>query len=167
MYDETSYEEYMRSVLGYRPIYGNENVYTPNDYYIMQTNTSPIMQENQCDEMYPEIYHKIYPLICKECRNVNTQPTNELLEKMTENVYQSIEIDLKIETKNVRQEDRQQGGRNNFLRDLIRILILRELLGGGNNPRPPHPPRPPMPGPGPRPPFPPQGPGGPIRPRDF
>lgn len=106
MYDETSYEEYVRSVLGYRPTYVNEN-YMPNDYYIMQASTIPVMQENECDEMYPEIYHKIYPLICKECRNVNTQLTNELLEKMTENVYQAIEIDLKIETKNVRQEDRQ------------------------------------------------------------
>lgn len=169
MYEETSYEEYMRSVLGYRPMYGNDNIYEPNDYYIMQTTTSPAMQENQCDEMYPEIYHKIYPLICKECRSVNTQLTNELLEKMTENVYQAIEIDLKIETKNVRQEDRQFGGRNNFLRDLIRILILKELLGGRPGPRPP------MPGPGPRPPFPggpgggprPPFPGGPIRPRDF
>ena len=92
---------------------------------------------------------------------------------MTESVYKAIEIDLKIETKNVRQEDRQISGRNNFLRDLIRILILKELLGGGNFPRPPKPPFPPRPpfpggpGPNPRPPFPPQNPGGPIRPREF
>lgn len=107
MYDETSYEEYMRSVLGYRPMYGNDNIYEPNDYYIMQTTTTPIMQEEQCNEMYPEIYHKIYPLICKECNSMNTQLTKDLLEKMTDKVYQAIEIDLKIETKNVRQEDRQ------------------------------------------------------------
>ena len=54
--------------------------------------------------------------------------------------------------------------RNNTVRDLIRILILRELLGGGNFPQPPRPPRPPFPGGpggGPRPPFP------PPRPREF
>lgn len=62
-------------------------------------------------------------------------------------------------------EDRQVGARNNFLRDLIRILILKEIIGGGNRPRPPmppHPPRPPFPGgSGGRPPFP------PPRPREF
>lgn len=58
-------------------------------------------------------------------------------------------------------ENRQFGRRNNILRDLIKILILNQLLGGGNRPpRPPHHPRPPFPGgPGhnprpPRPPFP-------------
>ena len=84
---------------------------------------------------------------------------------MTENVYKSIEIDLKIETKNVsKQEDRQVGTNNNFLRDLIRILILQKIIGGGHrSPMPPRPPRPPFPGgpnPGPRPPRPPF-PGGP------
>ena len=54
-----------------------------------------------------------------------------------------------------RGEDRQFRNRN--LRDLIKILLIRELLGGIRNPgRPPMPPpRPPM-----RPPFP----GGPGRP---
>lgn len=62
------------------------------------------------------------------------------------------------------QENRQFGRRNNILRDLIKILILNRLLGGGvRSPRPPHRPRPPFPGgPGhnPRPPRP-QFPGGP------
>ena len=58
---------------------------------------------------------------------------------------------------------------NNGLCDIIRILLVRELLGGPNRPgnRPPFPPpyrpgpRPPFgPGPGPRPPFPPYGPFG-------
>lgn len=61
-------------------------------------------------------------------------------------------------------ENRQMRRRNPFLNDLIRILILERLLGGGFFPgRPPFRPRPPM-----RPPFP-GGPGGgrPPMPRDY
>ncbi len=51
------------------------------------------------------------------------------------------------------REDRQIRRRNNTLRDLIKILILNQLLGGRRPQRPPRPfppPRPPFPG-GPRP----------------
>ncbi len=104
MYDETVYEEYMRNVLGYMPTYRTESVYAPNDYYIMQTRNDFVVEENsKCEELYPDIYRKLYPLVCNECQNTNTQITKEILEKMTENVYKAIEIDLKIETKNVRR----------------------------------------------------------------
>lgn len=178
MYNNISYEEYMKEVLGYKPI-GMQDTFSTNDYYIMQTNNSGGMRNFNEEKLYPDIYKKVYPLVCQEC-NRNTMPvTNEILEQMTDNVYNSINIDLKIET-NVKmdarkdnansrqQEDRQTLRNNNTLRDLIKILILNQLLGGGhsNRPRPPFPERPPMPGPGrppmpgPRPPFP----GGP-RPR--
>lgn len=164
MYNETSYEEYMRSVLGYRPNFDTQNLYSTNDYYIMPNNIK--VQNNQCEELYPEIYYRVYPLVCQECQQNNVQLTQETLEAMTDKIYKAIEIDLKIETKNVRQDDRQVNSRNNFLRDLIKVLILREIIGGGNaGPRPPRPPQ------GPRPPFP-GGPGQgprptqpPIRPR--
>ena len=61
------------------------------------------------------------------------------------------------------REDRQIRRRNNTLRDLIKILILNQLLGGRRPQRPPRPfppPRPPFPG-GPRP-----NPRPPIMPRD-
>lgn len=165
MYDETPYEEYMRSVLGYKPMCCDTNIYSNNDYYIMPMSNMQT-NNNELDELYPEIYKRVYPLVCNECNNVVMPLKREVLEQMTENVYKSIEIDLKIETKNVsKQEDRQVGANNNFLRDLIRILILQQIIGGGNRPQvPPRPPRPPFPGgpnPGPRPPrppFPPQGP---------
>lgn len=165
MYDETPYEEYMRSVLGYKPMCCDTNIYSNNDYYIMPMSNMQI-NNNELEELYPEIYKRVYPLVCNECNNIVMPLKREVLEQMTENVYKSIEIDLKIETKNVsKQEDRQVSANNNFLRDLIRILILQQIIGGGNRPPvPPRPPRPPFPGgpnPGPRPPrppFPPQGP---------
>ncbi len=185
MYNSTQYEEYMRTVLGYTPNYIKDN-FVSNDYYIMQTNNSML------DDLYPDMYKKVYPLVCNECNKNNMPITREILEQMTDNVLNQIEIDLKIETnvkietrkeetKNVNQrnqslnsrqkdvnleetniEDRSR--RNSTLRDLIKILILRELLNNGRFPnRPPHfpgnPQRPPIPGPHPpfqggnRPPF--------------
>lgn len=175
MYNSTQYEEYMRTVLGYTPNY-MQDVFMGNNYYIMQTNNSML------DDLYPDMYKKVYPLVCSECNKNNMPITQEILEQMTDNVLNQIEIDLKIETNvkietrkeeiknvnqkgqssNLRQKDVEETNRedrnrrNNTLRDLIKILILRELLDNGRFPNsPPHfpgnPPRPPIQGS--RPPF--------------
>lgn len=157
----TSCEEYMKTVLGYTPNC-MQNTFMNNDYYIMQNNKYRA-EDEKLKDLYPEIYIKVYPLVCKECSRNNMPMTNEILEQMTDNVLNQIQIDLKIQTNtnvdirnlntvnakrqevNIRQLDRTP--KNNTLRDLIKILILRELLSGNQN-RPPFPPRPPIPGPG-------------------
>lgn len=167
-----SYSEYMRTVLGYTPYSMQDNLCCTNDYYITQ-DTSNCMNDSDLEDLYPDVYKRINPLVCKQC-NTNTMPiTQEILEQMVDNVYNSIEVDLKIETNTklqvnassgVRQQENRTRQSNNTLRDLIKILILKELIDRGRFPgRPPFPPRPPMPGPGPRPPFP-GGPGGGPRP---
>ena len=182
MYNQ-DYEEYMRSVLGYSPNY-QDTTYRDNDYYGVQ---NQFYYNDKLEMMYPEIYRNVYPLIMREIGMNNKPITEELLEEMVEKIY--IEIDgqqnnrtlesekvdtkstntissnnIKIAKSNEIKEDRQIRPRNNTLRDLIRILLLRELLG-----RPVFPNRPPRPGLG-RPPFP-GGPGmpppPPPRPRDY
>ena len=119
------------------------------------------MNDTDLENFYPEIYRKIFPLVTNECNTNNMPITQEILEQMTDNVLNTVEIDLKIETRkeegknsNTRQQDRMPRQNNNLLRDLVRILILNELLKRRHNrPQfPGNPPRPPMPGP--RPPFP-------------
>ena len=172
MYNET-YEDYIRSILGY-PNYNNnyENSY---NYNMMRENN--FERDRQLEDCYPEIYRIVYPMITKACMD-NTKPiTSELIDEMTNEIFSSLEavdeIELNINLKNELQttanrntssssktekikenrgENRQFRSRS--LQDLIRILIIRELLGrpGGSFPgnRPPmRPPRPPM-----RPPFP-------------
>lgn len=198
MTNNQSYEEYIRSILGYPNNMTSsilDREFNDNNSYNMsnRTNTENSMLEN----CYPEIYKIVYPMVTTACQN-NTMPiTSQLVENMTDEIYSAVESNTEIginitlknqvkttqtrennttqtaqrdgrtvtnmpEKKEVenRREDRQFRNRN--LRDLIKILLIRELLGTPGFPpqRPPVPPRPPVrppfpggPMPGPRPPF--------------
>ena len=152
------YDEYMRSVLGYQPM----NTYDMNydNWEIPDMTAMNTIQMQELENCYPDIYRIVYPMVQKAC-NQNPRPvTRELIDSMTEEIYSAIEDRELIENRNKEEksakssEDRQVV-RNQGLNDLIRILILRELLGRpgfpnfpGRPPRPrppqPRPPRPPM-----------------------
>ena len=190
-----NYEDYMRQVLGYpindpniyeTYDYRNENTYSSNQ---VQNN----LTEAEMKALYPDSYNIIYPLVCKACEANNEPISKSVVDKMTDDVYKLVErnetvVNIKIEAQNrenshvsarqemkreltpkrtlIKTETRETRQPNNpLLRDLIRILILQRLFGGGAiTPPRPMPPRPPFPpvGPG-RPPFsggrPPYGPG--------
>ena len=157
------------------------------------------------ENMYPEIYKIIYPMVQKACMQNNKPITEEVLDEMTSDIYNNIEADniinLNIDIVNNRNEknivsqknhqstetienrnsqintnnvttsvqNREYRNNNNPIRDLIRILLIRELLGGRPSYRPPRPPFRPGPGSGPFPPRPPRPPrpyipGNPSRP---
>lgn len=193
MYNET-YDDYIRSILGYPPMnslnysYQNYNDYNNQNIY-NTTNDSDI------EKCYPEIYKIVYPMITKKCIDINGMPSSEDIENMTDEIYYALEekdemksnINLsndvrstksaisttkisekKSEVKTLQTVEQKRETRqiNRGLRDLIKILLIREIL---NRPgRPPVRPRPPIPGPGPRPPMrTPFGPGGPQFNRQF
>ena len=165
------YEDYMRSVLGYSPYVPNDYIYTDEqeDIYSYSNDMMQMQPTQDLSPFYPEIYKIIYPMVCKVCNvNLNRELTKELLEQMTDEIYKNMEPEEEPVTRTspplkngdvrnpnskdpqpVRKETRQT---NFLLRDLIRILLLREW---GRPSRPPM--RPPFP-PGGRPPM---GPGGP------
>lgn len=177
-----NYEEYMRSVLGYSPYVGNDYTYTDEqeDIYNYSNDTmqvTPTAPTQDLTPFYPEIYKIIYPMVCKVCNiNLNRELTKELLDQMTDEIYQNMEPEeeecptrkeppLKngdVRNPNAKEPEVQvkESRITNFLlRDLIRILLLREW---GRPGRPPM--RPPFPPPGGRPPMGPGGPGMPPRP---
>ena len=152
------YDEYMRSVLGYQPV-NYDNTYDMNydSFEMYGMNAMSNIQIQELENCYPEIYRMVYPMVQRACSQ-NTRPiTRELIDNMTEEIYFSIEDREMIENRTKEEknsksaenlENRQIVFRNTGLNDLIRILILRELLGrpvfpGGRPPRP-RPPRPPM-----------------------
>ena len=163
MYDR-NYEDYMRMALGYN--LNNTSNYEWDRYSMLEDNYNYDNQQNDIDQFYPEIYKIIYPMICKACMNVREPITEDLVDSITNEIFINFEdsrtketenrdINQKSEKKNTStyqratepiKEDRNQ---NFLLKDLIRILVLRELLNNfrpGNRPRPPMPPfgRPPM-----------------------
>lgn len=178
------YEEYMRNSLGYNqiPMMNINQINPMTEMYEAEGNFT--CNQTSVDDMYPEIYRIVYPMICKACMAVNENVTEDLVSRITNEVYTNVEhMEVGEENRsstsnintqpsksvksdslnrtttnssvsNVRQETRK---RNPLLRDLIRILVLRELIGNPGRPprpRPPFnpPPRPPFgPGPGPRP----------------
>lgn len=193
MYQET-YEDYIRSILGY-PNYTYQNqtmncnpmnsepkeeleACYPEIYKVVypmickacDTNTRPVTPA-LIDELTNEIYVSIES---DNEINVNINLTNEIGNTInhrstTTNKTNTSKIENVREVRETRGEDRQF--RNRGLQDLIRILLIRELLGRPGNPghRPPMPPhgRPPM-----RPPFLPLGgpgksPRPPMMPRDW
>lgn len=119
-----SYDEYMRSLMGY------PNMRT--SMFSMETSSDDL------ERMYPEVYRVVYPMVCFACDNIRTPVTEEMVDMMTDDIYDRVEadgrinIDISVEVRNDEetQESRQRRPRrrNRFLRDLIRILLLRELL---------------------------------------
>lgn len=147
--NDSIYDEYMRSVLGYQPM----NTYDMNygNWEMPNMTAMNNIQKQELENCYPDIYRIVYPMIQRACSQ-NTRPvTRELINNMTDEIYFALEDKEMVENRDKEEkvEDRQIR-RNTNLNDLIRILILRELLGrpgfpGGRPPRPPvRPPRPPM-----------------------
>ena len=152
-----SYEEYMRDVLGYP----REATY--NDYYgINQRNM--IVADEEIEKLYPEIYRVVYPMVCKACNQYKGEITEDLVSRLTDEVYSNLEVENEVrgeEKPKAKTETRvsttsktvsaskevetRQRRLNNNLRDLIRILILRELINRPGRPPFPGEPRPPMP----------------------
>lgn len=172
MYNNQTYEEYIRSILGY-PNYNNNIM--ENDFQNYSNNYRNEQEIEELENCYPEIYKMIYPKVNEAC-SMNTKPISpDLIDELANEIYTTIENDNTInininlgnsvqnsqppENRNSqnnnrrdikmqenRGEDRQF--RNNGLLDLIRILLIRELLGRPGNRPPIRPPmgRPPFPG---------------------
>lgn len=179
--------------------YRNQNMNMTSNMNTNFMNTTTDMDIESC---YPEIYKIVYPMVCKKCDSVGMPVTNDDIQNMTDEIYFALEgraeVQLNINLENeVRSsekanknmtretvkkpdvkisetspENRETRQMNRGLRDLIQILLIRELLRRRRRrpgERPPMP-RPPMPGPRPpmRPPFRPGfGPGGTMFNRDF
>lgn len=143
-----NYEEYMQSVLGLN---------TPNNTYMQNMNNNyypeTIMQETNLPEvnkLYPEIYGIVYPMVQKACSKRSISMINEIdVNEMVEEIYRAIEPeenDREVreakngDVRNPRIKETRRPNNNYLLRDLIKILVIRELLGGrrpGGTPRPP------------------------------
>lgn len=216
--NDSLYEDYMRSVLGYQSMNSYQDTYNnyenyssydavpttaqmqmmqnPNIQSMRQITAMNNMQIQELEKCYPDIYRIVYPMVQKACSENRREINTQLIDRLTDEIYSALEDTELLEDRgaseseikenikssatanadNKKKEDRyckdcDNRQRNTGVNDIIRILLLRELMGkpgfpGFRPPRPPppppRPPRPPM-GPGPRPPIGPR-PGGPRPP---
>ena len=179
------YEDYMRSVLGYNN--QDQNMYNM-DYYMpnrmqgmmptYQNECCNMKNEDNVEDLYPDIYKIVNPMVNRVCSRNNKPITNDLIEQMTMEVYNSIEADdinvvnINIETgdvnaeinrksqenrdtkisaekKEVRSsEEKRQRRPNNPLLRDLIRILILNRLFGINRPGNRPPMRPPFPGPG-------------------
>jgi len=109
----------------------------PSQCYPMMT-----MPEQQLENMYPNIYNIVNPVVENHCDNIcmkygtmNT-PTKEYLETTTDNILAEVEPQVTAEIeKETGAGERQFGfGGRRLLRSLIGILLIRNLLGRRRRP---------------------------------
>ncbi|MCX8130397.1 MAG: hypothetical protein N3I35_09890 [Clostridia bacterium] len=140
--------------MDYRPYDQMMNYYMPN---------SPMMGNptEKLEDMYPEVYYRIYPKIKQICMLKDTAdnkemypyPSRSTVERMVDDIYRDTMMEMgETEDDQEQMEEQRQvlpygyaypgytfpvyappvygfGGRRRFLRDLVGVLLLRELLG--------------------------------------
>lgn len=118
------YEDYMRNVLGYNNT--NDNTYVCNCNYNDMYANSYLSRNNSTsnsnlEQMYPEVYKIINPMVCRVCDS-NMQPVSEyLIEQMTDNIYDNVVnrveiqnvINLNIGTRNSNSEESDSSSSKN------------------------------------------------------
>ena len=77
-----NYEDYMRSVLGYP----TQDLNTYNSYYEPEMYRST----REIEELYPDVYKNINPIVSDVCSRCSGNVTKESLEDMVDEVYNKI-----------------------------------------------------------------------------
>ena len=89
MYNQ-SYEEYIRSILGYPNYsYNNDSMsYMQSQGYNQDNNFnnnySNTVNNNDLEQYYPEIYKIVYPMVSQICSNNTREITREVIDEMTD-----------------------------------------------------------------------------------
>lgn len=113
-----NYDEYLRAIIGENPIQINRHSLQTNVFNTYNRQNLNIPEPSlDTINLYPEIFIKINPLIVNRCKAISSKPTQEIISQLVEEIYQ------KIENK----------GNNNYLKDLIRILILNQIFSNNKN----------------------------------
>ena len=116
----------------YDNMYDAENICFDNQMYPMAT-----LAEQELEKMYPKVYHTVYPAISRSCDTLDSThgsmhiPTKDEVKRMVDEIYKRVEVDANEALKQdySSEQERQLGisGRA-LLRDLITILLIRELI---------------------------------------
>jgi len=103
-----------------------------------------VYDDKYLKEMYPEIYIRIYPMVRSHCDMMESMhgamycPSKEEMDHICKEVYEKQHRDCEDDDERYDNDDTRQifGGRRGLTQDLIRILLIRDLLGRRRRRRP-------------------------------
>ncbi len=154
------YEDYFQNFLGYPGnMYQNPCGRLEENYIYDQCVTYPgynnmgyvpynlnknVIRKRKLEDLYPDIYNIIYPMVRKICMENKKDLNREVLDEMSNEIYNNLEtnegINLNITITNdskaverSRELNLEKENKNNILKDLIKILILQELIKTNNS----------------------------------
>lgn len=92
------------------------------------TASGSVFPHEPLDAMYPDIYYRVYPMVKQMCEMYDTPsnpgfypyPSRTSVAQMSEQICQRVMRDM--------GESFNPDGRRGFLRSLVLILLIRELL---------------------------------------
>lgn len=125
------YQEYINYMIGATPRVQSEfqdNTFANINSYNSNANMN-------LEQFYPELYKLIYPMIQTACMK-NTRPITEgTIDEMVRDIYSNFNADdvSSSATSDSKIQERDSRPNNFVLNDLIRILLIRELLGRPGN----------------------------------
>ena len=105
MYNNESFDDYIRSILGYQNM---NNMYIQNN-----SNNYNLSNNNNREELencYPEIYKIVYPMISQRCSTMSQPVTRETVENITDEIYSAIEVNSEINL-NINLQNKTTGNR--------------------------------------------------------
>ena len=105
MYNNESFDDYIRSILGYQNM---NNMYIQNN-----SNNYNLSNNNNREELencYPEIYKIVYPMVSQRCSTMSQPVTRETVENMTDEIYSAIEVNSEINL-NINLQNKTTGNR--------------------------------------------------------
>ena len=108
------YEDYMRSILGY-PIQNEmntyNNAYENNNSFFSYRSGITYTNESDYDNLYPEIYKILKPMVRKVCNNPRyCSISNNTLEIMANEIYNNIEPDIDVINVNINTKEAEPSG---------------------------------------------------------
>lgn len=121
----------------------------PMNPVAMEPYMDSMMHTDMLENEYPEIYYEIYPLISEAAGKIVSSgyaPTNEMIGSMVDSIIKSsgmwyedddddmeeaIPVQFGFGSSPYRRSRRRHHSRNT-LRDIVRILLLRELFDRGH-----------------------------------
>lgn len=108
----------------------------------------PYYWENNINKMFPKMYYELYPYIMQACnKSYRSYPYSagnftrkKDIDDMVDEVYQAYKKDNKLFEQDSENLYRHHHG-DDIFKDIIKILILKELLDGRRRRPPCYPPR--------------------------